>query len=73
MFAMPECAKTNVDLIRLWMHEAERVYGDKLIDQKDIETFEKLLKDVCKRSYEVFKIFDIGQYIYIVIKVKFRF
>lgn len=51
---MPECAKTNMDLIRLWMHEAERVYGDKLADEKDIETFQKLVKDVCKKCFEVF-------------------
>lgn len=50
---MPDCAKTNIDLIRLWMHEAGRVYGDKLADENDIEIFDKLIKDICKRSFEV--------------------
>ena len=54
---MPECAKTNVDLIRLWMHEAERVYGDKFIDDHDIETFQKLVKNICARSFEVNNIY----------------
>jgi dynein heavy chain len=54
---MPECAKTNVDLIRLWMHEAERVYGDKFIDEHDIETFQKLVKNICARSFEVNNIY----------------
>ncbi|CAC5392306.1 DNAH [Mytilus coruscus] len=52
LFAMPDCAKTNIDLIRLWMHEAGRVYGDKLADENDIEIFDKLIKDICKRSFE---------------------
>lgn len=54
LFAQPECAKTPVELVRLWLHEAERVYRDKLTDEKDMETFDKLAKDVIKKSFEVF-------------------
>lgn len=53
LFAQPECAKTPVELVRLWLHEAERVYRDKLTDEKDMETFDKLAKDIVKKSYEV--------------------
>ncbi|XP_064623162.1 dynein beta chain, ciliary-like [Lineus longissimus] len=52
LFAVADAAKTPADLIRLWMHEAERVYRDKLIDEKDMETFDKLIKDVVKKSFE---------------------
>ena len=50
---MSECAKTPVDLVRLWMHEADRVYRDKLVDVPDMETFDKLRQDIIKKSFEV--------------------
>lgn len=49
---MPDCAKTTIDLVRLWQHEAERVYRDKLTDEKDMETYDKVLKDIIKKSFE---------------------
>lgn len=53
LFTLPECAKTPVDLVRLWMHEASRVYRDKLLDETDFDTFDKLMKDCVKKSFEV--------------------
>ena len=53
LFATPECLKAPVDLVRLWMHEADRVYGDKLIEQKDMDNFAKHLKDYAKKYFEV--------------------
>lgn len=52
MFAMPDCAKTPVDLVRLWMHEADRVYKDKLVDVADMEAYDKLRQDIVKKSFE---------------------
>uniref|UniRef100_A0A4X2M255 AAA+ ATPase domain-containing protein n=1 Tax=Vombatus ursinus TaxID=29139 RepID=A0A4X2M255_VOMUR len=43
LFATPECLKAPLDLIRLWLHESSRVYGDKLIDKKDCDLFQKKL------------------------------
>lgn len=34
------------------MHEASRVYGDKFINQTDIETFNKFLTDVVKKGFD---------------------
>ncbi|XP_054702261.1 dynein axonemal heavy chain 17 [Grus americana] len=51
LFSTPECLKSPVDLVRLWLHEAERVYGDKLIDERDQKGFGKMLVDTCKRFF----------------------
>uniref|UniRef100_A0A8C3FY90 Dynein axonemal heavy chain 17 n=1 Tax=Chrysemys picta bellii TaxID=8478 RepID=A0A8C3FY90_CHRPI len=53
LFSTAECLKTPIDLVRLWLHEAERVYGDKLIDEKDKESFERVLVATCKKYFDV--------------------
>ncbi|XP_063241593.1 dynein beta chain, ciliary-like [Bacillus rossius redtenbacheri] len=52
LFADAACVPNPSDLIRLWMHEATRVYGDKLIDTTDIETFEKVVAEIVKKGFE---------------------
>ncbi|KAM6297472.1 dynein axonemal heavy chain 17 [Aegotheles albertisi] len=51
LFSTPECLRTPVDLVRLWLHEAERVYGDKLISEKDQNIFGKMLVDICRKFF----------------------
>ncbi|XP_071672368.1 dynein axonemal heavy chain 17 isoform X2 [Patagioenas fasciata] len=51
LFSTPECLKAPVDLVRLWLHEAERVYGDKLVDEKDQTTFGRTLVDTCQKFF----------------------
>ncbi|KAK2575931.1 hypothetical protein KPH14_007294 [Odynerus spinipes] len=52
LFSGNECLQSSIDIIRLWMHETHRVYGDKLIEEKDIETFAKLQLDILKKNIE---------------------
>ena len=52
LFSTPEVFKTPVQMYKLYMHEATRVYHDKLTEEKDIETFNNLLNDICKKTFE---------------------
>nr|CAD7428767.1 unnamed protein product [Timema monikensis] len=52
LFSTNECLSAPTDLVRLWMHETQRVYGDKLIEDKDIEAFTKIQTDIVKKSFE---------------------
>ena len=52
LFASNECVATPVEIVKLWCHETHRVYLDKLADNKDIENFEKLQKDIMKKSFD---------------------
>ena len=53
LFAKADTIKTVTDLTRLYVHESERVYCDKLVDNDDINLFFKTQKDVLKKSIEV--------------------
>ena len=42
-----------MDLIQLWLHESSRVYGDKLIEEKDMENFKKIKNEIAHLSFDV--------------------
>ncbi|XP_049749389.1 dynein axonemal heavy chain 11 isoform X2 [Elephas maximus indicus] len=52
LFASPECLKVPNDLIRLWLHESSRVYGDKLTDTKDCDLFQKKMLETAYKYFE---------------------
>ncbi|XP_007888401.2 dynein axonemal heavy chain 11-like [Callorhinchus milii] len=54
LFATPECVGLPIDLVHLWLHESSRVYADKLMEEKDIEHFYKILIETTKRYFEGF-------------------
>ena len=53
LFSIPECLKTPQDFVRLWLHEASRVYGDKFIEDRDIELFSKLKYTIAQNLFDV--------------------
>ena len=52
MFSTAATCKTPMDLVRLWTHECLRVYGDKLIDNVDRETLNRLQKEHTKKFFD---------------------
>nr|XP_026486610.1 dynein beta chain, ciliary [Vanessa tameamea] len=52
LFSTNECLVYPSDLLRLWLHETHRVYGDKLTEDKDIDAFLKMQVDLCKKNFE---------------------
>ncbi|KAI5643131.1 dynein heavy chain and region d6 of dynein motor domain-containing protein [Phthorimaea operculella] len=55
LFTTGDAIKTPSELIRLWLHEATRVYSDKLVDQTDIDNFQKLITDTIKKNCEEYE------------------
>ncbi|CAL4244855.1 unnamed protein product, partial [Meganyctiphanes norvegica] len=52
LFTSGETVKTPVELIRAYLHESQRVYGDRLMEDKDAEFLEKLQIDVIKKNFD---------------------
>ncbi len=59
LFSTPDCLKAPLDIVRLWLHEASRVYADKLLDDKDMEQFNKLKFLIAKDNFDASFIFCI--------------
>ncbi|VVC32244.1 Hypothetical protein CINCED_3A002285 [Cinara cedri] len=51
MFATGECITSTSSFIRLWLHETSRIYGDKLTEKKDQETFTKTITEQIKKTF----------------------
>ncbi|XP_059763861.1 dynein axonemal heavy chain 17 isoform X1 [Balaenoptera ricei] len=56
LFSTTEILKIPLDLVRLWLHEAERVYGDKMVDEKDQETLRRVTVASTKKFFD-----DLGE------------
>lgn len=50
LFTTGDCIKDLNDLIRVYYHEATRVYGDKLVSSEDFKTFQKLTLDIIRKG-----------------------
>ncbi|NXF83974.1 DYH9 protein, partial [Sclerurus mexicanus] len=52
LFSTPECLKEPQDLVRLYLHESNRVYRDKMVEANDYSTFDKIQRDMVKKFYD---------------------
>ncbi|TPX33478.1 hypothetical protein SmJEL517_g03633 [Synchytrium microbalum] len=52
LFAHKDALKEPIDIVRLWMHEATRVYGDKMIAAEDRQQLWKFQEEIGKKSFE---------------------
>uniref|UniRef100_A0A8C3LGS3 Dynein axonemal heavy chain 9 n=1 Tax=Chrysolophus pictus TaxID=9089 RepID=A0A8C3LGS3_CHRPC len=53
LFSTPECLKHPQDLVKLYLHESNRVYRDKMVEEKDYGTFDKIQLEMVKKFYDV--------------------
>lgn len=52
LFSTPDCLRTPQDLVKLYLHESNRVYRDKMVEEKDMEMFDKIQVDMVKKFYD---------------------
>ncbi|XP_017386889.1 dynein heavy chain 9, axonemal isoform X4 [Cebus imitator] len=52
LFSSVECVKSTQDLIRLYLHESNRVYRDKMVEEKDFDLFDKIQTEVLKKIFD---------------------
>ncbi|XP_030257300.1 dynein axonemal heavy chain 9 [Sparus aurata] len=52
LFCTDECLKAPTDLLKIYLHESNRVYRDKLVEEQDFQVFDKLQADAVKKFYE---------------------
>lgn len=53
LFSSVECIKSTQDLIKLYLHESNRVYRDKMVEEKDFDLFDKIQTEVVKKIFDV--------------------
>lgn len=53
LFSTPECLKQPQDLVKLYLHESDRVYRDRMVEEMDYEAFDKIQREMVKKCYDV--------------------
>ncbi|XP_028263973.1 dynein axonemal heavy chain 9 isoform X2 [Parambassis ranga] len=52
LFCTSECLKAPPDLLKIYLHESNRVYRDKLVEEQDFQLLDRLQEDTVKKFYE---------------------
>ncbi|XP_055973719.1 dynein axonemal heavy chain 9 [Sorex fumeus] len=52
LFSSVECVKTTEELVKLYLHESNRVYRDKMVEEKDFNIFDKIQMEVVKKIFD---------------------
>jgi dynein heavy chain, axonemal len=56
LVAKPEAIKEPDNFIKLWIHEADRIYGDRLVNNEHLKTFKNELGNLVKKSFAKFNL-----------------
>lgn len=51
LIAKPEAIKEPDNLIKLWVHESERIYGDRLVSADNLNVYKAIMADLVKKSF----------------------
>lgn len=70
LFSTPECLKSPQDLVKLYLHESNRVYRDKMVEEKDFSLFDKIQTEIVKKYCDVS---DIGTFQMFPLRTEFLF
>ncbi|XP_051851510.1 dynein axonemal heavy chain 9 [Antechinus flavipes] len=52
LFSTVESIKSSQDLVKLYLHESNRVYRDKMVEEKDFDIFDKIQIEVVKNFFD---------------------
>lgn len=56
LVSTPDTVSTPDKLVLLWLHESERVYGDRLVSASDLTRFNSIVQTQCKKTFPSFSI-----------------
>jgi dynein heavy chain, axonemal len=56
LVARPEAIKEPDNLIKLWVHESERIYGDRLVNAEHLVQYRALAADIVKKQFGKFNL-----------------
>lgn len=54
--AKQDAIKEPENLIRLWVHECERIFGDRMVDAKDLAAYRALAAECSQKSFQKFNV-----------------
>lgn len=54
--AKQDAIKEPDNLIKLWVHECDRIFGDRLVNAKDLAAFRALCGECCSKSFSKFNL-----------------
>ena len=49
---LPISVRTPTQVVRLWVHECERVFGDRMASEEDVARFHKMRLGVTRKQFE---------------------
>jgi len=56
LVAKQEAIKEPDQVIRLWVHECERIFGDRLVNAENLTQYRGLIADICKKNFAKFNL-----------------